>query len=220
MSLVTIVLVDDHKLIRQGIRSLLEAQQRYEVVGEANDGREGFELIERVSPDIAIIDMMIPNLNGIEIARLVNQRGLRTKILILTMCDTATYAVRALQGGALGYILKDSDFFEILHAIQNVLISKRYLSPEIAEEVLDLLLKAGAGKEEDALNLLSPREREILQLVGEGKTNSSIADQLTLSIRTVESHRFNTMKKLRLNSHADLVKFAINTGLVTSSPHI
>ena len=220
MSPATIILVDDHKLIRQGIRSLLEAQQRYEVVGEANDGREGFELIERVSPDIAIIDMMMPNLNGIEIARLVNQRGLRTKILILTMCDTATYAVRALQEGALGYILKDSDFSEILHAIQNVLISKRYLSPEIAEEVLDLLLQAGAGKEEDALNLLSPREREILQLVGEGKTNSSIADQLTLSIRTVESHRFNTIKKLRLNSHADLVKFAINTGLVTSSPHI
>lgn len=220
MSPVTIILVDDHKLIRQGIRSLLEAQKRYEVVGEANDGREGFELIERISPDIAIVDMMMPNLNGIEIARLVNQRGLRTKILILTMCDTATYAVRALQGGALGYILKDSDFSEILHAIQNVLISKRYLSPEIAEEVLELLLKAGARKEEDALNLLSPREREILQLVGEGKTNSSIADQLTLSIRTVESHRFNTMKKLRLNSHADLVKFAINTGLVTSSPHI
>jgi RNA polymerase sigma factor (sigma-70 family) len=220
MSPVTIILVDDHKLIRQGIRSLLEAQQRYKVVGEANDGREGFELIERISPDIAIIDMMMPNLNGIEIARLVNQRGLRTKVLILTMCDNATYAVRALQGGALGYILKDSDFSEILHAIQNVLISKRYLSPEIAEEVLEMLLKAGAGKEEDALNLLSPREREILQLVGEGKTNSSIADQLTLSIRTVESHRFNTMKKLRLNSHADLVKFAINTGLVTSSTHI
>ncbi|HMU93278.1 MAG TPA: response regulator transcription factor [Anaerolineales bacterium] len=217
---VTILLVDDHKLIRQGMRSLLETRKGYSVVGEAGDGQGGLEMIERFSPDVAILDVMMPGLNGIEVTRLARQRGFKTKILVLSMFANAAYAVRALQGGALGYVLKEADFSEILCAIDTVMDSRRYLSPEIAEEVLEMLLQTGNEKESDVLNLLSPREREILQLVGEGKTNAVIADKLILSVRTVESHRFNAMKKLRINSHADLVKFAINAGLVTSEPYI
>ena len=212
---IKIILADDHKLVRQGVRSLLEAQPGFEVIGEASDGQEAFKLIETLSPDIAFLDVMMPNLNGIEAAKLVRQRELKTKIIFLSMHANATYAVRALQSGALGYVLKDSDFSEVLNAVEHVMEGRRYLSTAIADEVLEMLLNAEAGKDE-TLDLLSPREREILQLVAEGNSNAVIADKLSLSVRTVESHRLNLTKKLRITSHADLVKFAINQGLITS----
>jgi DNA-binding NarL/FixJ family response regulator len=212
---IKIILADDHKLVRQGVRSLLEAQPGFEVIGEASDGQEAYKLIETLSPDIAFLDIMMPNLNGIETAKLVRQRELKTKIIFLSMHANATYAVRALQSGALGYVLKDSDFSEVLNAVEHVMEGRRYLSTAIADEVLEMLLNAEAGKDE-TLDLLSPREREILQLVAEGNSNAAIADKLSLSVRTVESHRLNLTKKLRITSHADLVKFAINQGLITS----
>lgn len=212
---IKIILADDHKLVRQGVRSLLEAQPGFEVIGEASDGQEAYKLIETLSPDIAFLDVMMPNLNGIEAAKLVRQRELKTKIIFLSMHANATYAVRALQSGALGYVLKDSDFSEVLNAVEHVMEGRRYLSTAIADEVLEMLLNAEAGKDE-TLDLLSPREREILQLVAEGNSNAAIADKLSLSVRTVESHRLNLTKKLRITSHADLVKFAINQGLITS----
>lgn len=212
---IKIILADDHKLVRQGVRSLLEAQPGFEVIGEASDGQEAYKLIETLSPDIAFLDVMMPNLNGIETAKLVRQRELKTKIIFLSMHANATYAVRALQSGALGYVLKDSDFSEVLNAVEHVMEGRRYLSTAIADEVLEMLLNAEAGKDE-TLDLLSPREREILQLVAEGNSNAAIADKLSLSVRTIESHRLNLTKKLRITSHADLVKFAINQGLITS----
>lgn len=215
MAHIRIVLADDHKLVRQGVRSLLEAQPGFEVIGEASDGQEAYKLIESLSPDIAFLDVMMPNLNGIETAKLVHQRALKTRIIFLSMHANATYAVRALQSGALGYVLKDSDFTEVLHAVEHVLEGRRYLSTAIADEVLEMLLSAETGRDE-SLDLLSPREREILQLVAEGNSNAAIADKLSLSVRTVESHRLNLTKKLRITSHADLVKFAINQGLITS----
>lgn len=211
---IKIILADDHTLVRQGMHALLAAQPGFEVVGEASDGQEALKLIESLSPDIAVLDVMMPNMNGIETSKLVHQRGLKTKIIFLSMHANATYAVRALQSGALGYVLKDSDFSEILQAIENVLDGKRYLSTAIADEVFEMLLSTGAGKD-NSMELLSPREREILQLIAEGNTNAVIAEKLTLSVRTVESHRLNLMKKLRINSHADLVKVAINEGLVS-----
>ena len=215
MAHIRIVLADDHKLVRQGVRSLLEAQPGFEVIGEASDGQEAYKLIESLSPDIAFLDVMMPNLNGIETAKLVHQRALKTRIIFLSMHANATYAVRALQSGALGYVLKDSDFTEVLNAVEHVLEGRRYLSTAIADEVLEMLLSAEAGKDE-SLDLLYPREREILQLVAEGNSNATIAEKLSLSVRTVESHRLNLTKKLRITSHADLVKFAINQGLITS----
>ena len=211
---ITLVLADDHKLVRQGMHSLLAAQPGFEVVGEASNGQEALKMIETLSPDIAILDVMMPGLNGIEAAKIAHQRGVKTKIIFLSMHANATYAVRALQSGALAYVLKDSDFSEMLQAIENVLEGRRYLSTAIANEVFEMLLNADTGRE-NTLDMLSPREREILQLIAEGNTNAVVAEKLTLSVRTIESHRSNIMRKLRLSSHSDLVKYAINQGLIT-----
>jgi DNA-binding NarL/FixJ family response regulator len=214
MNLIKIILADDHKLVRQGMRSLLEAQPGYEVIGEASNGLEALKLMEELSPDIALMDVMMPDLNGIEAAKIAQQRGYKSKLIFLSMHANSTYVVRALQSGAMGYVLKDSDFSEILQAIQNALEGKRYLSSSIASEVLEILLNADLDKP-DLLAVLSNREREVLQHIAEGNSNAAIAEKLTLSVRTVESHRAHIMAKMRFTSQADLVRFAIQQGLVS-----
>jgi len=214
MTPIKIILADDHKLVRQGMRSLLESHPGLEVIGEASDGEEALKLMETLSPDIAFMDVMMPNLNGIEAAKIAHQRGLKTRLIFLSMHANSTYAVRALQSGALAYLLKDSDFTEILQAIQNVMEGRRYLSAAIADEVFETLLHVNVDKN-DAQEILSTREREILQLIAEGNTNIVIAEKLTLSVRTVESHRAHVMTKMRFNSQSDLVRYAIQQGLIT-----
>jgi DNA-binding NarL/FixJ family response regulator len=211
---VKIILADDHKLVRQGMRALLDAQPELEVIGEAGDGQEALKLIDTLSPDIAFLDVMMPNLNGIEVAKIVRERKSKTKLIFLSMHANATYVVRALQSGALAYLLKDSDFSEILQAIHNVLEGRRYLSAAIADEVFEMLLNSDVEKA-DSLDILSPREREILQLIAEGNTNASVAEKLSLSVRTVESHRAHIMAKLRFSSQADLVRYAMQQGLIS-----
>ena len=210
---IRIILADDHKLVRQGMRSLLESQPGFEVIGEACDGEQAIKLLESLSPDIAFMDVMMPNLNGIEVAKIARQRGLKTKLIFLSMHANPTYAVRALQSGALAYVLKDSDFSEILQAIQNVMKDRRYLSAAIADEVFEILLNADMGKN-DLPDSLSTREREVLQLIAEGNANAVIAEKLTLSVRTVEAHRAHIMTKMRFNSQASLVRYAIQQGLI------
>ena len=214
MSPIKIVLADDHKLVRQGLRSLLEAHPGFEVVGEASDGNTALQLMEELSPDITFMDVMMPNLNGIEAAKIAQQRGLKTKLIFLSMHTNSTYVVRALQSGAMGYLLKDSDFSEILQAIQNVMEGKRYLSASITSEVLEILLNADMDRS-DSLDILSNREREVLQNIAEGNSNAAIAEKLGLSVRTIESHRAHIMAKMRFHSQADLVRFAIQLGLIT-----
>jgi DNA-binding NarL/FixJ family response regulator len=213
MNRIKIILADDHKLVRQGIRSLLEAQPSFEVLGEAGNGQEAIKLIEELSPDIALLDVMMPDLNGIEAAKIAQQRGYKTKFIFLSMHANSTYVVRALQCGAMGYVLKDSDFAEIVQAIQNALEGKRYLSTAIASEVLEILLNADLDKN-DVMAVLSTREREVLQHIAEGNSNAAIAEKLTLSVRTVESHRARIMAKMHFNSQADLVRCAIQQGLI------
>ena len=212
---IRIILADDHKLVRQGMRSLLESHPGFEVIGEANDGEEALKLMETLSPDIAFMDVMMPNLNGIEAAKIARQRGLKTKLIFLSMHANSTYAVRALQSGALAYLLKDSDFTEILQAIQNVMEGRRYLSAAISDEVFETLLHVNVDKN-NAPEILSTREREILQLIAEGNTNIVIAEKLTLSVRTVEAHRAHIMTKMHFNSQSDLVRYAIQQGLITA----
>jgi DNA-binding NarL/FixJ family response regulator len=156
---------------------------------------------------------MMPNLNGIEAAKIAQQRGLKTKLIFLSMHANATYVVRALQSGALAYVLKDSDFIEILQAIQNVMEGRRYLSSAIADDVLEMLVHAGVNRN-DSLDVLSPRERGVLQLIAEGNTNAVIAEKLTLSVRTVEAHRAHIMTKMQFHSQANLVRYAIQQGLI------
>jgi two-component system response regulator NreC len=211
---IKIILADDHRLIRQGMRALLDTQPEIEIIGEAGDGQEALSLIDSLSPDIAFLDVMMPNLNGIEVAKAVRERKYGTKLIFLSMHASATYAVRAMQSGALAYLLKDSDFSEILQAIHNVLEGRRYLSTAIADEVFELLLNSDIEKA-GSLDILSPREREILQLIAEGNTNIVIAEKLGLSVRTIESHRAHIMAKLRFGSQADLVRYALQQGLVS-----
>ncbi len=213
MSLIKIILVDDHKLVRQGMRSLLEATPNYTVIGEAGNGPQALQMIEELSPDIAIMDVMMPELNGIEVSKIVQQKGLKTKLIFLSMHANITYVVRALQSGAKGYVLKDADFSEIQQAIQNAIEGKRYLSTAIASEVLDVFINAD-GDKKDGLEILSNREREILQHIAEGKSNAAIAEKLALSVRTVESHRAHIMAKMHFNSQADLVRCAIQQGFI------
>ncbi len=210
---IKIVLVDDHKLVRQGLRSLLESHPGFEVVGEASDGNAAIQLIEELSPDIAFMDVMMPSLNGIEAAKIAQQRGLKTKLIFLSMHTNSTYVVRSLQSGAMGYLLKDSDFSEILQAIQNAMEGKRYLSSSIANEVLEVLINADPGRSE-SLDVLSIREREVLQNIAEGNSNAAIAQKLAISVRTIESHRAHIMTKMRFHSQADLVRYAIQLGLI------
>jgi len=212
---IKIILVDDHKLVRQGVRSLLEAQPGFEVIGEASDGQEALKLMEDLSPDIAIMDVMMPNMNGIEATKIAHQRGLKTKVIFLSMHANATYAVRALQSGALAYVLKDADFTEILQSIENAMEGKRYISSAITDDVLDMLINTDMSTT-NLLDTITPREREILQLIAEGNTNTVIAENLSLSVRTVETHRAHVMTKMRFNSQSDLVRFAIQQGLITS----
>jgi two-component system response regulator NreC len=211
---IKIILADDHKLVRQGLRSLLESHPNFEVIGEASNGQEAIQLMEELSPDIAFMDVMMPNLNGIETAKIAQQRGLKTKLIFLSMHANSTYVVRALQNGAMGYVLKDSDFAEILQAIQNALEGKRYLSTSIASEVLEILLNANMDKNE-LLDVLSLREREVFQYIAEGNSNAAIAEKLSLSVRTVEAHRAHIMMKMHFNSQSDLVRCAIQQGLIT-----
>jgi DNA-binding NarL/FixJ family response regulator len=179
---IKIILADDHKLVRHGLRSLLEAHPGFKVIGEASDGHEALRLMEELSPDIALLDLMMPNLNGIEAAKIARQRGLKTKLIFLSRHANSTYVVRALQSGAMGYVLKDSDFSEIQQAIQNALDGKRYLSTAIASEVLEILLNADMEKDE-LLDVLSTREHEVFQHIAEGNSNVVIAKKLGLCAR-------------------------------------
>jgi DNA-binding NarL/FixJ family response regulator len=210
---ITIILADDHKIVRQGMRSLLQSQPGFEVIGEASDGEEALRLIETLSPDIAFMDVMMPILNGIEAAKIARQRGLKTKLIFLSMHANSTYAVRALQSGALAYVLKDSDFSEVLQSIENVMEGRHFLSAAIANEVFETLLTVDADKI-GLPDALSPREREVLQLIAEGNANAVIAEKLNLSVRTVEAHRAHVMAKMNFHSQASLVRYALQQGLI------
>lgn len=210
---ITVLLADDHKLVRQGMIAMLQSQQDITVIGEAADGVEALQLVASLQPDVILLDVMMPNLNGIETAFQIRQRGLKTRVVFLSMHANASYAVRALHNGALGYVIKDADFSEILAAVRNAYEGKRYLSTAISDEVLEMLL-SNEGDKVGFLESLSPREREVLQLIAEGNTNQVIADKLSLSVRTVEAHRARIMSKLRISSQAELVRFAVQQGLV------
>ena len=210
----TILLAEDHHIVRQGIRALLERDKNFKVVGETGDGLEATQLAEQLQPDVLVLDLMIPSLNGLEVARQVRQRSPNTCIVILSMHAAEAYVLEALQAGAMAYVLKESHSDELVRAINHALVGRRYLSPPLSERAIEIYIqKAGSGTI-DPYDTLTNREREVLHLAAGGTTNAEIAAKLSISPRTVETYRAKLMRKLNLNGHIDLVRYALRRGIL------
>jgi DNA-binding NarL/FixJ family response regulator len=213
--MIRVVLADDHHLVRQGLRALLEKAGDIEVVGEAADGQEALELVERLLPDVLLVDIAMPHLNGVEAVGRLRGLKVKTRALILSMYTDDTLVRQALRNGAKGYLLKRAVSDELLLAVRAVARGDTYLSPEVAGPLLTPLVTGQSGGEAATpLDRLTAREREVLQLIAEGHTNRAIAAHLTLSEKTVEKHRGHLMAKLTLHDTAALVRFAIKHGLI------
>jgi len=213
---IRILLADDHTVMRGGLRLVLEQQAGLRVVGEAGDGREAVFLAEKLKPNVLVMDIGMPNLNGIEACRQVNTRFPEIAIVILSMHSDEGYILRALRAGARAYLLKDSAEADLVRAVQAVVAGKSYFSPAVSKVLLaDYMRKLQRTGAEDSFELLSPREREILQLVAEGKSNKEIADLLHISIYTVETHRAAVMKKLNLRGIPELILYAVRKGIIS-----
>jgi two-component system response regulator NreC len=207
---IRVLLADDHGIVRQGLKLILATQPDFEVIGEASNGREAAELAEKLRPDIVLMDVQMPELNGIEATRRMVAANARIRVLVLRMHKEALYVREVLQAGARGYILKDAIDTELLSAMRSVARGDGYISPAVSGALLTDYREQSANP----LDTLSTREREVLQLIAEGKTNKEVATKLNLSVYTVDSHRGKIMEKLNLHSAGELVRFAMKNGLV------
>jgi DNA-binding NarL/FixJ family response regulator len=217
--MIRVVIADDHHLVRQGIRALLEKGGDVQVVGEAADGQEALELVQRLLPGVLVLDIGMPRLSGMEVIGRLQALRLKTRVLVLSMYSDETLVRQALRRGATGYLLKQAFSEELHSAVRAVDRGEVFLSPELTTPLLARLLEAPASAEEQGpLARLTPREREVLQLIAEGQTNARIAKLLRLSEKTVEKHRGNLMAALDLHDTAALVRFAVKHGLVRLDP--
>ena len=215
MAQIRILLADDHTIIRSGLKLLLEQQPDFKVVAEASDGREAVQLVSKIHPDIAILDIGMPQLNGIEATRQIVSESPQTQVVILSMHSDEGYVLRALKAGARAYILKNSAEADLIRAVRSVAEGKSFFSPVISKMLLeDYVRKVREKSVEDSYDLLTPREREILQLLAEGKTNKEVAIILNLSPHTVETHRGNILQKLNLHGTPELILYAVRKGII------
>jgi two-component system, NarL family, response regulator NreC len=213
---IRILLADDHTVMRKGLRMLLASQPEFSVVAEASDGREAVEQAEATGPDVAVVDIAMPNLSGIEAAQRIHAVLPQVAIVILSMHSDEGYVLRALKAGAKGYLLKDSAEGDLIQAIKAVHQGKTFFSPEISQMLVeDYIREIRARGAEDSYDLLTPREREILQLLAERKSNKEIAQTLNLSTYTVETHRRNLQEKLNLHSLGELILYAVRKGMIS-----
>lgn len=214
--MITVVLADDHQMFRQGLRTLIESTQDIKVIGEAGDGQESLRQIEQLQPDVAVLDIAMPGLTGIEVAKRLPKIAPKTKPFILTMHGDTYFAVESLKAGALGFMLKEESFDMLTGAIRTVSRGRIFVSPTLETPVLnDFVAQAKQLPDTGSTTLLTNREREILQMVAEGMTNQEIADKLYISISTVDTHRKNIMSKLDIHSVAGLVHYAVRHKIVT-----
>lgn len=211
----TIVLVDDHQIVRQGIRVLLEADPEFTVVGEAANGLHAIEVVKQHKPDVLVVDMNIPGLNGLDVVRCVKTEFPELKAIVLSMHSSEDYVLPAFANGASGYVLKDSCVEDLVYAIHRAIDGNRYLSPQLAERAIQSYLHVGQTASPDLYETLSQREREVFQLSAEGYNYAEIAERLVISPRTAETHRTNAMRKLGLATIPDLVRYAIRRGIVS-----
>lgn len=212
-----IILVEDHTILREGLRSLLSSDSRFEVVGEAEDGLEAIQCIDKLAPDLVLMDLTMPKMDGLGAIRETKNRRQNTKVLVLTVHKTEEYILAALQAGADGYVLKDATQTELIRALEAVIGGQPYLSPEVSHKVISGYLeskKSNYGS--SSIERLTERERQILKMIGEGYRNKEIGDQLSVSVKTVEKHRANLMKKLDLHNTAALTAYAIEKGLLSA----
>jgi DNA-binding NarL/FixJ family response regulator len=207
---IRILLADDHAVVRQGFKMILASQPDMEIVGEAGNGREAVELAERLHPDVAVVDVAMPELNGIEATRRMGEAAPRTRVLALSMHKDSVYVREILRAGARGYLLKDQIDSDLIAAVRAVARGEGYLSPAVSDAVLNDYRKHVSNP----IDMLTSREREVLQMIAEGKTNKEIATVLDLSVYTVDAHRAHIMEKLNLHSVNELVRFAVRNGLV------
>ncbi len=215
MGQIRILLADDHTIIRSGLRLLLEQQPDFKVVAEAENGREAVELVSKHHPEVAVLDIGMPQLNGIEATEQIVSRESRTQVVILSMHSDEGYVLRALKAGARAYILKNSAEADLIRAIRTVSEGKSFFSPVISKTLLEDYVRRIRDKEvEDSYDLLTPREKEILQLLAEGRTNKEVANSLKLSLYTVETHRGNILEKLNLHGAAELTLYAVRKGII------
>ncbi len=212
----TIVLADDHNLVREGLKHLLADEKTFKLIGEARDGIEAVELVEKLRPSVLLLDLMLPRLHGLEVIRQVKKVSTRTQVIVVSMYSDEPYVIEAFRNGAMGYVLKDSTSAELLQAIRGVEAGNRYLSPSLSDLAIHAYLKRVDGIASDIYSTLTARERVVLQLAAEGRSTAQIAKELFISPRTVETHRSNVMKKLALRSQTELVRFAIRKKIIVA----
>jgi two-component system, NarL family, response regulator NreC len=212
---IRILLADDHTIIRSGLKLLLEQQSDFKVVAEANDGREAVELVSKHHPKVAVLDIGMPKLNGIEATQQIASQEPDTEVVILSMHADESYVLRALKAGARAYILKNSAEADLIRAVHSVAEGKSFFSPVISKMLLEDYVRQIKDKHvEDSYDLLTPREKEILQLLAEGRTNKEVANLLTLSVHTVDAHRGNILQKLNLHGIPELILYAVRKGII------
>src|ERR1022692_2226553 len=216
MNTIRILLADDHRVVRRGLCLLLESQPGFQVVAEASDGRQAIAMAAEHAPDIAVLDVAMPLLNGIEAARQISAKLPQTGIVFLSMHSDEGYVLKALKSGAKGYLLKDSAEYDLINAVTAVSEGKAFFSPAISKMLVeDYVRQMHEQKVEDSYDLLTTRERQVLQLLAEGRSNKEVATFLDLSLHTVETHRGHIMQKLNLHSGAEMILYAIRKGVIT-----
>ena len=215
MTKIRVLICDDHTILREGIRLLLNSQPDIEVVAEAVDGREAVDKARQVKPDIILMDIAMPLLNGLEATKQIRRDNPNARVLVLTMYESDEYVSQMLEAGAAGYVLKKVAGSELVYAIHSVYNGEAFLYPSITKRLVeDYLRRVELGQERDSFDGLTDREREVLQLIAEGHTNKDIADLLNLSVRTVQNHRAHIMEKLGMHDRGELIKYAIQKGII------
>ena len=214
MKPVKILLADDHQVVREGVHALLERQAGFTIVGEAADGLKVAGLVERLRPDVLILDLVMPGLSGLDVTREVARKSPLTRIIVLSMHSSDAYVLQALRNGASGFVLKDASSTELIRAVGEVVAGRRYLSPPLSENAIAAYIKRAEGAELDVYDTLTSRERQVLHLTAEGLSNPAIGKRMQISPRTAETHRSRIMQKLGLRGKTELIAYALKRGLI------